>query len=83
MDTSQNARCSLCPSPALDPLGHHALTCKGGGDLIVRHNALRDISLVPIPQLQMNYITTTWKDGLVTFWFLLSSISEDQSDCST
>ena len=42
MDTSQNARCSLCPSHALDPLGHHALTCKSGGDLIVRHNALRD-----------------------------------------
>ena len=42
MDTSQNTRCSLCPSHALDPLGHHALTCKSGGDLIVRHNALRD-----------------------------------------
>ena len=42
MDTSQNARCSLCPSHALDPLGHHALTCKRGGDLIVRYNALRD-----------------------------------------
>ena len=42
LDTSQNARCSLCPSHALDPLGHHALTCKSGGDLIVRHNALRD-----------------------------------------
>ena len=32
----------LCPSHALDPLGHHALTCKSGGDLIVRHNALRE-----------------------------------------
>ena len=39
MDTSQNTRCSLCPSHALDPLGHHA---KSGGDVIVRHNALRD-----------------------------------------
>ena len=34
MDISQNARCSLCPSHALDPLGHHTLTCKSGGDLI-------------------------------------------------
>ena len=42
LDTSQNARCSLCPSHALDPLGHHALTCKSSGGLIVRHNALRD-----------------------------------------
>ena len=39
MDTSQNACC------ALDPLGHHALTCKSGVDLIVRHNALRDTFL--------------------------------------
>ena len=40
MDTSQNACCAFCPSHALDPLGHHSLTCKSGGDLIVRHNAL-------------------------------------------
>ena len=26
----------------LDPLGHHALTCKCGGDVVLRHNALRD-----------------------------------------
>ena len=40
MDTSQNACCAFCPSHALDPLGHHALTCKSAGDLIERHNAL-------------------------------------------
>ena len=45
MDTSQNACCAFCPSHALDPLGHHALTCKSDGDLIVRHNALRDTFL--------------------------------------
>ena len=27
----------------LDPLGHHAVTCKGGGDAVIRHNALRDV----------------------------------------
>ena len=27
---------------SLDPLGHHALTCKCGGDAVLRHNALRD-----------------------------------------
>ncbi|KAL5475780.1 hypothetical protein EMCRGX_G025632 [Ephydatia muelleri] len=26
----------------LNPLGHHALTCKSGGDSIFRHNSLRD-----------------------------------------
>ena len=27
---------------SLDPLGHHALTCKCGGDVVLRHYALRD-----------------------------------------
>ena len=26
----------------LDPLGHHATTCKRGGDVVFRHNRLRD-----------------------------------------
>ena len=42
MDTSQNSCCLFCPSQALDSLGHHALTCKSGCDLIVRHNSLWD-----------------------------------------
>eukprot|EP00731_Ephydatia_muelleri_P014506 Em0008g226a len=43
LDTSQNgSSCSFCPSHALDPLGHHALTCKSGGDSIFRHNSLGD-----------------------------------------
>ncbi|KAL5503030.1 hypothetical protein EMCRGX_G009913 [Ephydatia muelleri] len=33
---------AFCPAQSLDPLGHHALTCKCGGDVISRHNALRD-----------------------------------------
>eukprot|EP00731_Ephydatia_muelleri_P000010 Em0001g10a len=45
MDTSQNTCCAFCPSHAVDPLVHHALTCKSGGDLILRHNALRDTVL--------------------------------------
>ncbi|KAL5493563.1 hypothetical protein EMCRGX_G014765 [Ephydatia muelleri] len=28
MDTSQGSQCALCPRNALDPLGHHAITCK-------------------------------------------------------
>ena len=41
-DTSQGSQCAFCPAHSLDPLGHHALTCKCGGDVITRHNALRD-----------------------------------------
>ena len=34
---------TLCPDSALDPFGHHAATCKRGGDAVLRHNKLRDI----------------------------------------
>ena len=27
----------------LDPLGHHVVICKGGGDVVLRHNGLRDV----------------------------------------
>eukprot|EP00731_Ephydatia_muelleri_P034760 Em0075g13a len=37
--------CALCPEHPLDPLGHHAVTCKRGSDAISRHNKLRDIVL--------------------------------------
>ncbi|KAL5457674.1 hypothetical protein EMCRGX_G034959 [Ephydatia muelleri] len=43
MDTSPQQRCPHCHDHQLDPLGHHAVTCKGGGDAVVRHNALRDV----------------------------------------
>ena len=43
MDTSQGSQCAFCPGNALDPLGHHATTCKRGGDVVVRHNTLRDV----------------------------------------
>ena len=34
--------CSLCLEVTLDPLGHHAVSCKQGGDAVTRHNQLRD-----------------------------------------
>ncbi|KAL5483926.1 hypothetical protein EMCRGX_G020346 [Ephydatia muelleri] len=43
LDTSQGSQCALCPGIALDPLGHHAITCKRGGDVVTRHNTLRDV----------------------------------------
>ena len=39
--SSTDSKCFLC-SKTLDPDGHHALTCRSGGDTIVRHNKLRD-----------------------------------------
>ena len=42
MDTSLGSCCPYCPEHQLDPLGHHAVTCKSGGDVVLRHNSLRD-----------------------------------------
>ncbi|KAL5471253.1 hypothetical protein EMCRGX_G029349 [Ephydatia muelleri] len=41
LDTAEGSHCALCPDKMLDPLGHHATTCKRGGDLVFRHNKLR------------------------------------------
>ena len=43
LDLSYGSCCPLCPEIALDPLGHHAVTCKRGGDVVSHHNKLRDI----------------------------------------
>ena len=32
----------LCVHSALDPLGHHAVTCGHGGDVVICNNRLRD-----------------------------------------
>ena len=42
---SGNHSCPYCPSHALDPQNHHALTCKYGGNVVNWHNRLRDILL--------------------------------------
>ena len=31
LDTSGRSVCPFCPDTALDPLGHHAVTCRHGG----------------------------------------------------
>ena len=43
MNTSGGSLCSVCPEVALDSLGHHAVSCKQGGDAVIRHNKLRDV----------------------------------------
>ena len=34
--------CPFCPGVGLDPLGHHCVTCRHGGDVVWRHNLLRE-----------------------------------------
>ena len=43
MDTLLGFCCPYCPEHQLDHLGHHAVTCKGGGDVVLCHNSLRDV----------------------------------------
>ena len=43
LETTTASCCLLCPEIALDPLGHHALSCRRGGDVVLRHNQLRYI----------------------------------------
>ena len=37
LDTSEGSQCTLCPG-VLDHLGHHAVTCKYGGDVVSRQD---------------------------------------------
>ena len=34
LDTSGGSLCPVCFEKALDPLGHHAITCTHGGDVV-------------------------------------------------
>ena len=43
LDVSDGSPCALCPGNTLDHLGHLAITCKYGGDVVTRHNMIRDI----------------------------------------
>ena len=46
LDTSRGTSCALSPDMALDPLDHHAATCRHGGDIVVRHHKLCDVFLI-------------------------------------
>ena len=63
LDTSRG---SLCPDVALDPLGHHAATCWCGGDVVIRHNRLRDVFLSFCHQAHI--AATLEADVLVSDW---------------
>ena len=37
LDTSGRSMCPFSPDTAHDPLGHHAETCRHGGDVVIHH----------------------------------------------
>ena len=43
MNSSVGSVCPFCPDITLDPLGHHAVSCRHGGDVVIRHNHMRNI----------------------------------------
>ena len=43
MNSSIQSVCPFCPNITLDPLGHHAVSCRHGGDVVIRHNRLLNI----------------------------------------
>ena len=38
----RSIQCPFCPNTALDPLGHHVVTCRHRGDVVICHNRLWD-----------------------------------------
>ena len=50
---SDNTLCPFCLSHALDPVGHHALTCKHGVCVASRYNRLRDVLLESCQQAML------------------------------
>ena len=88
---AQGQSCSQCKA-ALDAYGHHAQCCKLGGDVVSRHNRLRDIfndfchSACLAPQLEMGGWSrdrTRPADVLVPKWVLGKPAAFDLSVTST
>ena len=82
---AQGQSCTQC-NAALDAYGHHALCCKLGGEVVSRHNKLRDIfndfrhRACLAPQLEMGGWSrehTRPADVLVPNWVLGKSAAFD------
>ena len=43
MNSTARSSCPFGPDIALDPLGHHAVSCRHGGVVVIRHNRLCNI----------------------------------------
>ena len=91
LDTSEGSQCALCPGSTLDHLGHHAVTCKYGGDVVSRHNRIRDILVETCRQahigvkvevgnnLSRDHSKTRPADILLPNWFLGRTAALDVS----
>ena len=51
IDLFSGKKCPCCLTLSLDPLGHHALTCRHNGDVVSRHNRVRDVYLSLVGRL--------------------------------
>ena len=75
----------------LDHLGHHAVTCKYGGDVVTRHNIIRDILVETCHRahigvkekvgnnLSRDHTKTSPADTLLPNWFLGRTAALDVS----
>ena len=50
IDMFGGSMCPSCSTQSLDPLGHHTLTCRYNGDVVSRHNQLRNTFFEPCRQ---------------------------------
>ncbi|KAL5494203.1 hypothetical protein EMCRGX_G015487 [Ephydatia muelleri] len=77
LDFSYGSCCPLCPEIVLDPLGHHAVTCKRGGDVVSRHNKLSDVLAESCssgcPGGMGNNLTSHSAPVQLIFWFQTGS----------
>ena len=90
LDFSHGSCCPLCLEIALDPLGHHAVICKRGDDVVSRHNKLHDVLAEPCGrshlgvQVEMGSNVAPNHSTLVllTFWFQTGSWASQQLSTS-
>ena len=68
--------CLLCPDTALDTLGHHTVTCRRGGDVVTRHNCLRDTFVDLCRSAHLSVQALSKKLDNHAFQSLLSSSSQ-------
>ena len=81
LDISRGLSCSLCPNTALDLLGHHAVTCKKGGDVVTRHNRLRDVFVDFCHQAHLGVhvevgSNLTPDPAQLMFWFVIGLLAD-------
>ena len=68
----------LLPSKSLDTLEHHCVTCRCGGDVTTRHNALRNglhttfhhADLSALNRVAAVVVVTSLGRVLLTYWWL-------------